>query len=226
MDVCELLARAISEREDAVASLYGGSSVHTGSDLGGIRRSNLKGWDGWVEDQREKREKKEREHVAARTDAFFTSAAQVQWKQRTLQLRQMVVDSYQRERQVERNINLSGLLTAAAAAANPPSAAPSAAAVPPAPPAPGAWDAKEFYARICSSVWSWGPFRKKPTTLYFDPSGTAFDDDWVATWEVTDVNTVVIHAGTMNATLYIKPNDTYNGTDFGGHRGVSGKRLK
>ncbi len=229
MDVCEVLARAISEREDAVARLSGGSTVHTGSDLGGIRRSNLKGWDGWVEDQREKREKKEREQVAARTDSFFTAAAQVQWKQRTVQLRQMVLESYQRERQAERDVNLPGLLAAAAAVANPPTAAASASAASPAPavpPAPGAWDAKEFYARICSSVWSWEPFRKKRSTLYFDASGWAFDDDWVASWEVTDVNTIVIHAGRMNATMYIKPNDTYNGTDFDGHRGISGKRLK
>lgn len=221
MGVCEVIAQAISEREDAVARLSGCSSVHSGSDLGGIRRSNLKGWDGWVEEHREKREKKEREQVAAHTDAFFISALQVQWKQRTMQLRQLILNSYQRERQTERDVNLPGLLAAASVASAPVSNG-AAATGAPANPALGE---KEFRARLCARVWSWQPSGKKPTTLYFDPSGTAFNDDWVAPYSITDTHSVVIGTSRNTASLTFAPDySSFSGIDFGGRGNVSGKQ--
>ncbi len=104
MNVCEEMAAAIMEREYAVAGLSGSMAVHGGSALGAIRKVNVHDWKDWLEQQREKRETKERQQTAVKTDAFFTSAQQVQWKQRSLQLRQRIQQSYERERQAERAV--------------------------------------------------------------------------------------------------------------------------
>ncbi len=104
MNVCEEMAAAIQERENAVAQLSGSTAVHGGSDLGATRKVNVYDWRDWLEQQREKREKKDRQKTAAKTDAFFTSAQQVQWKQRSLALKQRIQQSYERERQAERAV--------------------------------------------------------------------------------------------------------------------------
>ncbi len=236
MNVCEQIAGAMQERENAVAMLSGSMSVHGGSDLGATRKVNVNDWHDWLEQQREKRENKDRKKTAAKTDAFMTSAQQVQWKQRSLQLRQIIEASYARERQAERAV-----LTQLAAATPPPAPAPTASAASPAPqpataaapaapkenapqaPSAAAFTDKDFYAYICKYVWAWKPKGKGQQTIWFDPSGTASSDNWSGNFVVTSLRSIAVYRGKTKAVLNFAPDySSYTGTEFDGKTFIAG----
>jgi hypothetical protein len=233
MNVCEQIAAAMREREDALAMLSGSMSVHSGSDLGATRKVNLHDWKDWLEQQREKRENKDRQRTAAKTDAFMTSAQQVQWKQRTLQLRQIIEQSYTRERQAERAV-LTQLATA-----NPPTPPASTASTAPQPSAvavstapkentpqaqsAAAFTDKDFYYYICKHVWAWIPKGRKQESIWFDPSGTAANDNWNGYFDVTSLHSITISRGKIKANITFSPDySSFTGVDFDGKSYVTG----
>ncbi len=238
MNVCEEMAAAIQEREDAVAGLSGSMAVHGGSALGAIRKVNVHDWKDWLEQQREKRENKARARGAAKTDAFFTSAQQVQWKQRSLQLKQRIQQSYERERQAERVV-----LSQLAAATPPPqpaaAAAPTTVATTVPPPAKGAaatppathFSEKDFHDYVCKYVWAWQPQGKGQAKVrqstWFDPSGVVSSDNWSGSFYTTGLHSLTIQRGKLKTNLTFSDDySTYKGSEEGGSNFVTGYILR
>jgi hypothetical protein len=98
INVCAAISQAMDEREKAVASLQGSTSVHGPTDLGAHRKDDPSRRDL----RREHHEEKNRKQDAAQTDNFLTTQLKTGWTQRAMQLRQNINQLYARERDAER----------------------------------------------------------------------------------------------------------------------------
>ena len=96
--ICDALANADAERQNAVTSLSNSGAVHAPTDAGAIRKDHV----GPVELQREKQEQKQRNQQGAKTDTFFATNQKNQWVTRAAQLRDGIQQAYAREREMER----------------------------------------------------------------------------------------------------------------------------
>jgi len=108
--VCDAVARAMDERQQAGSGMQASSSVHSSFDLGAHRKDRPT----WKELRREEHEEQNRREQAAQRDTFLNTQLKTNWQQRASQLRRTIDHLYPRETELERQAQQAAAPTASA----------------------------------------------------------------------------------------------------------------